>query len=88
MKECVDSSEMFHTYLPGVDTTMPDGTSIFYSDTQNECPACDVSNWGGRGGGGGDGILTYFQEVMNFFRCSIMLYYCQYPLSPILMYGH
>ena len=48
MKECVNCSEMFRTYLPGVDTTMPDGSSIYYSDPQNECPACDVSNWGWR----------------------------------------
>ena len=25
---------------------MPDGTTLFYFVPQDECPACDVSNWG------------------------------------------
>ena len=43
---CITCTEPFRTYIPGVDTTMPDGTSFFYSDPQDECPACDIANWG------------------------------------------
>ena len=25
---------------------MPDGTALFYSVPQEECPACDFANWG------------------------------------------
>ena len=46
MKECTMCSENFCTYVTGVDTTMPDGASVFYSSPQEDCPACDDSHWG------------------------------------------
>ena len=46
MKNCSECQEAFRTYVPGVDTLMPDGTSFFYSSPQNLCPGCDPSNWG------------------------------------------
>ena len=40
---CITCSEPFLTYVPGVDTVMPDGASFFYSSPQDECPACSNS---------------------------------------------
>ena len=46
MKEYVTCCQPFRTYVPGIDTIMPDGSSFFYSTPQDECPACDGGNWG------------------------------------------
>ena len=46
IKECIMCGKRFRTYLPEVDTVMPDGASFFYSEPQTECPECDQFNWG------------------------------------------
>ena len=46
IEHCIKCSEPFRTYVTGKDTVMPDGTSVFYSVPQEECPLCDVAHWG------------------------------------------
>ena len=41
MKNCITCSQPFRTYIPGIDTVMPDGSSFFYSVPQDECPVGD-----------------------------------------------
>ena len=46
IEHCITCAEPFRTYVVGKDTIMPDGTTLFYYVPQDECLACDISNWG------------------------------------------
>ena len=43
---CKSCSRPFRTYVPMTDCLMPDGTTFFYSEPQDECPCCDINQWG------------------------------------------
>ena len=44
---CKTCSLPFRTYyVPGTNCLMPDGTTLYYSEPQDECPCCDITQWG------------------------------------------
>jgi hypothetical protein len=45
IQPCRTCSRPFRTYVPGTNCVMPDGTSFSYSEPQEECPCCDISQW-------------------------------------------
>ena len=82
MQDCTECQQAFRTYVPGVDTVMPDGSS-FFTLLHNTCALGAV-----KVNGGGTGIKTCFlmlltrTDVMSF---RLMLYFKQLHIYILLI---
>ena len=71
---CKTCSLPFRTYVPVTNCLMPDGTTFYYSEPQDECPCCDITQWGAHW------KTIYFHNWMINFPIFIQYIY-RYDLS-------